>query len=245
MNFFSRPFTFIVLATQTSYRATIALRGIRRGVVTSCRVGGIELASNQPPLPFKHLRVPDRHVRWLALANAGDFSDKHWWFYPFKTNFLRQHALPDGFDIQIIVKKCWCGDGIWRGNDYDVPERFWERCHKCGGTGIYLKKKIMLIRWVLNGSVFHEPATWFEGNKVQPHETIEGLVKHAPVDSKAARRAMERLFLRYDPERLKRYYITKAHEWAYWKKVKVRGAFYRLNQRLRAAFGQQVDEVPF
>lgn len=190
--------------------------------------------------------MPAKHIEWLRVANAGDFSDKKPWFYPFKTRFCRAHALPDGYDLQVITLKCWCGDGIWRGSEYTLPERFWERCHKCGGTGIYLKKNILLIRLLLRDLVFHEPSqlvTYREGFEYK--NRFEGLIKHPPSDPKAARRAMERLMLRYEPETLKRLYLSRARDWAYWKRVGIQSAFRRLNQRLRALAGQELDEVPF
>ena len=159
---------------------------------------------NQLPLPFKNLNVPARHVEWLRVANAGNYLEKKFWFYPFKTRFLRTHALPDGFDLQIITLKCWCGDGIFRGMDYDRPERFWEPCAKCSGTGIYLKKRIPLIRWWLNGHLFHEPSQLVAGGSgMEYHTTFDGFITHpAPAGGdNAARRAMERLFLRYEPGR--------------------------------------------
>lgn len=199
----------------------------------------------QPPLPFKQLEIQARHIRWLQTANAGDYSEKKSVFYPFKSRFCRAHGITDGQDLQTITLKCWCGDGVFRGVDDHLPKDLWQACHKCGGTGIYLKKNILLIRWLVGGVLFHEPSTFAYHSDCPVKERFEGLIKHAPVDSKAACRAMERLLLRYEPETLKRLYLGRAQSWAYWKKTKIRFAFNRLNQRLRAMFGAPMDDVPF
>lgn len=158
----------------------------------------------QPCLPFPNWFVPPRHVHWLTLANAGNYAEKST-FYAFKTRFLKAHAIPDGYDLQVIVKKCYCGDGIYRGCD-DLPElpaTHWERCWKCNGTGVYDRAYIVLTRWDLNGQVFHIP----EGRKLNPtqghRELIHGLVRHEPeIHPRVAARAMRRLLLRYEPRTL-------------------------------------------
>lgn len=190
--------------------------------------------------------MPDRHVEWLYQANAADYFERRGWFYPFKTRFLRAHAIPDGLDLQTIVKKCWCGDGIWRGAEYTVPERYWERCHKCGGTGIYLTKHIVLIRWMLRDRLFHEPSSLIVHSSQHDYRVqFDGLIKHADVPSKTGRRAMQRLMLRYAPEMFIALWKQRATEWIYWRRVHMRSGFQRLNQALRAKAGLQTDDVPF
>lgn len=130
-----------------------------------------------------------------------------------------------------------------------LPKIHWEKCHKCGGTGIYLTKKILLIRWLVGGHLFHEPQNpmfvYVEG-RVPIKERFDGLIRHADVDPRRARRAMERLMLRYEPETLKRLYLSQINSWIYFKRQRAHSAFYRLNQRLRACFGREEDQtVPF
>lgn len=200
----------------------------------------------QPVLPFKNLTVTAKHVEWLRLANAGDYSAKKGWFYPFKSRFCHAHGVADGQDLQVITLKCYCGDGIWRGTDDTLPEERWERCYKCSGTGIYLKKNILLVRWLVGGHLFHEPSPFvYHEGSTPVKERFDGLIKHEDVDPAVARRCMERLMLRYEPETLKAFYIARARDWAYWKKVGLRSHFRRLNERLRAAFGLTRDDVPF
>ena len=168
----------------------------------------------QAILNFKNLTLPAKHIEWLALANAGDYLEKKSVFYPFKSRFCRSHGVADGQDLQVITLKCWCGDGIFRGIDNDRPRAFWEPCHKCGGTGIYLKKNIILIRWLVGGHLFHEPSTFAYHENTPVKERFDGLIRHKEVDPKVARRCMERLLLRYEPETLKRLYIARARDWA-------------------------------
>lgn len=154
----------------------------------------------QPPLPFPRFRVPARHVYWLTLANAGDYAVKHDAFYPFKTRFLHAHALADGYDLQIIVKKCWCGDGTWRGYEGTLSEHRWEPCWRCNGTRIYERKKIYLRRWLLGNELFHEPIGSHLSFTPEIRETIHGLIKHQKtVPDSHAERAFRRLLLRYEP----------------------------------------------
>ncbi len=181
----------------------------------------------QPILPFPHLKVPSRVASWLALANAGEYPNKKFWFYPFKTRFLKAHGISDGLDLQVITVKCWCGDGIFRGRDDmgQLPEHLWETCHKCSGTGIYMA-------YVAGRDVYKQK--------------FEGLIQHEPVDGKAATRAMERLLLRYEPETLKRLYLDRISLWTQRKKFAVSYNFRRLNERIRALYGvKELDEVPF
>lgn len=107
-------------------------------------------------LLFRHLQVPAKHLEWFRLANAGDYNDRKTWFYPFKSRFLYTHALPDGFDVQVIVRKCYCGDGIFRGIDRDRPRCFWEMCHRCNGSGIHDKKPWPGIMHICRPCVHHD-----------------------------------------------------------------------------------------
>lgn len=197
----------------------------------------------QPPLPFKHFAVPAKHVAWMALANAGKFPEKKFWFYPFKTRFLRRHALPDGFDLQIITLKCWCGDGIFRGIDCQRAKKFWEPCDRCGGSGIYVTKRIPLIRWLIGDHLFHEPSPWVADHpSMEYKQTFEGLIQHQEVPERSARRAMEKLMLRYEPETFLRLWMHRWRDWRYCRVVKLKFQMRRVKQLL--SFTKE-DEVPF
>lgn len=195
-------------------------------------------------LPFHHLSIPERHLQWMHEANAADYPERKFWFYPFKSRFCRAHGVTDGFDLQVITLKCWCGDGIWRGMEYTVPERFWERCWRCNGTGIYMKKEIALVRWIISTHLFHEPSTFLPNpNLMRFHDRIEGLVKHDPVPATVGRRAMERLFLRYETQLFLRLWN---HRWQMWKMSK--GETFRMHVRHVNRLLSRKDEdqgVPF
>ena len=183
-------------------------------------------------------------MEWLTLANAGKYSEKKPWFYPFKTRFLRNHALPDGFDLQIITLQCWCGDGIFRGVDDMRPEIFWEPCMRCGGTGIYLKKRVPLIRWLVNGHLFHEPSQEFSEPKDREYKnTFHGLIRHAEVPERAARRAMEKLMLRHEPDLFYQLWLSRWRNWKYWKVQKIKWQIAHVKRLL--SFAKEDDGVPF
>lgn len=200
----------------------------------------------QPTLPFKNLQVPAAHLRWFQAANAGDYFEKRWLFYPFKSRFLRAHAVTDGFDLQTIVKKCWCGDGIWRGRDDDLPKRLWQICDRCHGTGIYETKKIVLVRWLLNGLVFHTQseftyAHWAaDDTKFKNH--FSGLITHAEVPSATARRAMERLLLRYEPSEFLKLWQKRWRDWSSMKRSKIKFRIREVKELLRLV---EKQDVPF
>lgn len=190
--------------------------------------------------------VPQRHVEWLRIANAAEFNGKHFWFYPFKKRFLRAHAISDGLDLQIIVDKCWCGDGIWRGVEFSRPSQYWEICWKCNGTGVYRKRKVVLIRWLLNDTIFHEPSSLLE---YQPHfeyrTTHKGLIKHGDVPVGAGMRAFEKLLLRYEPVTFYRLFRERWRMKMNKPKNYARWACYRLRRRLEHYGGLRKDEIPF
>lgn len=152
-------------------------------------------------LPFPDWsKIPAHHVEWLAHANAGTYSLKKYAFYPFKTRFLKKYARPAGNDLQVIVRKCYCGDGIFRGIEWSRPAHLWETCWRCRGTKIYRTDRILLSRWELHGHIFHCP----EGTVLRAPdgivETIHGLVKHEQtVPNHIAIRCFRRLLLRYEP----------------------------------------------
>ena len=193
-------------------------------------------------LPIDALHIPPRHVEWLRQANAADYPDKRTWFYPFKTDFLRCHAITDGLDLQIIKDRCWCGDGIWRGREFTVPERYWDTCWRCDGSGIYRTRRVVLIRWLLDDALFHEPSNFdrVQRGGADYRNIINGLIKHPGVDSDLGRRAMLKLFLIYDRPMLRRWIQYKYAAWRYRKERAVAGAVSRFRIRWHLE-----DDCPF
>jgi len=191
-------------------------------------------------LPFPGLSIPDKHLQWFKTANAGNYVHKRAWFYPLKSLIMKRHGIADGYDVQIIKKPCYCGDGIWRGIYDDLPEHLWDRCRRCSGTGVYERKVIILRRWLLNGEVFHEPTT-LQPWQVRAKGCIRGLVVHEHVSTADAERAMMRLLIRYD---LPRWYDCWSSGWAQWLYNKRVRARILILDRLRRAFGRE-EEIPF
>lgn len=150
-------------------------------------------------LPFQRFRVSAADVQCLQLANAASYARRKYWFYPFKSAFLAAHGLPDGFDVQILTLRCWCGDGIWRGYYDTVPRRYWETCYRCNGTGIYDIKRVKLHRWLLGDRLFHEPnGLVTEAEVPAAREVITGRIQHSFVSSTDGERAFAALLWRHD-----------------------------------------------
>lgn len=201
-------------------------------------------------LPFSQWNVPERHVQWLASANAGDYPEKKFWFYPFKSRFCREHGVPDGMDLQVIEKKCWCGDGIFRGIEGTRPERFWEECNRCGGSGIFETRHVVLLRWRVGDRLFHEPSDWVSHAEYLPgkayHQRFEGLIRHPEVPADTARRSMEKLMFRYEPQRWLQLWQSRwrAWQWARSQKLKrmISSQIRHVNELLARV---REEEAPF
>lgn len=204
---------------------------------------------NQPALPFTHLLVPMQHVHYLRWANGGNYREKEEWFYPFKWRFLQKHALPDGVDLQIIKQKCWCGDGVFRGIDHDLPRVHWDACWKCNGSGVYRVKKIVLLRWRLRGVLFHVPSSSIDADlpALKFHETITGLVTHSGYGRSLSRHAFFKLLWLYERNTLWRMLHEQWVNWADWRERELRWKWQKLRYRLRDYFwpDDREDDIPF
>lgn len=204
---------------------------------------------NQPALPVAHLRVPMQHVHYLRWANGGNYRGKEEWFYPFKWRFLEKHALPDGCDLQVIKQKCWCGDGIFRGVDYDLPRIHWDICWKCNGTGVYRTKKIVLQRWLLCGVLFHVPSNSLQADFgwLEFKETITGLVTHSGYGRSLARHAFCKLLWIYEPDTLWRMLREQWVNGLDRRERNLRRKWEKMRYQIRDYFwpDDSEDEVPF
>ena len=122
-------------------------------------------------------------------------------FYDFKTKFLKEHTLHDGYDLQKITKTCWTCGGSGTHWTEDI-------CWSCDGTGIYENVNVALSRYVLNGNVFHVPVGRIYQGTVSVNgkinicirETINGLIKHEPTIKKPEYELLV-LFYKYDRDR--------------------------------------------
>jgi len=130
-----------------------------------------------------------------ACNNGGSYWYKQD-FYKLKNQLLDLFGHEDGYDLQVIVKRCHSCSGTGM---------YWqdEECFKCGGTGIYAIKNVVLERYKLNGELFHRPLgelTYckteiivFDGYDTHGYtkfkrvpfnglftDTIQGIIKHKP-----------------------------------------------------------------
>ncbi len=124
--------------------------------------------------------------RLLHLANA-DPGDRRS-FYELKERLLRRYATFWGNDIQEIVKECWGDQVDEHGDRYGCGPQ----CRRCGGTGVWERKWIVLQRWHWGGYVFHVP----EGRTYQKPESVQihGRIEH-PDYGRASREAELWLYL--------------------------------------------------
>lgn len=87
-------------------------------------------------------------------------------FFALKSAICENYGAYDGDDIQHITRPCW-------GYRYIPCD---DDCPKCGGSGIYSEKWVILKRWKIGGFVFHKPDRTIAGS-LQP-ATINGLIRH-------------------------------------------------------------------
>lgn len=143
--------------------------------------------------------VSDKDIKRFVLANSGNYTSKNL-FYLFKGNFLRKYGKENGFDLQVIEKKCWACSGTAMYSFYGDNGRVYrkEPCYKCL-NGVYYIKNIILKRYVINDSLFHIPVE--QSCLPQPIiNTIYGLVVHKEVDNKKALAACVYLLAKHNQE---------------------------------------------
>lgn len=122
--------------------------------------------------------IPLKHLRLFMVCNSKPFAGQQQ-FYTLKKKMLEKYGHADGYDLQIVKKKCWscAGTGI-----YDKQEDI--ACYKCCGTGIYDTRYYILKRYILNGNLFYVPVDDINAvskYKAKCKNTIEGLVTHKDV----------------------------------------------------------------
>lgn len=206
-------------------------------------------------LLFPQHRLPERHRHWFRLANAGDYPHKFLIFSPFKARFLRQHALPDGYDLQNIEQCCnRCDHGTWMGRDFDLPKHLWQPCNRCDGTGIYRVKHIVLQRWQLGPDLYHLPTNLHHYNDdaatlINPsyRSTITGRIQHATVEPRDASRALLYLLALYDRPTLMHYARHRWHQLT----QRAKRQLHRLNDWSDESFPDEpeffdaLNDIPF
>lgn len=104
-------------------------------------------------------------------------------FYAMKQRICEQYGERDGDDFQHIKKDCWG----YRNNPCD------QHCDRCGGSGVYSEKFVVLSRWKIGGLIFHRPERTMAWPTCQP--TIVGLIRHKRSRmAEASRMALELAF---------------------------------------------------
>lgn len=111
--------------------------------------------------------------RLLYLANTSPPGCGRDEFYAMKDWILARYGTPDGTDVQHIVSECW-------GNWHDDTGCQGAKCLRCGGTGVYEEKWILLQRWKIGHYSFHsKPTRIWKTHYAFKEPTIEGCVEHA------------------------------------------------------------------
>lgn len=154
-------------------------------------------------IPFpKTLDIPE--LDFLAFTACNN-APKGWiqkpTFYLLKNDMLQDYGTYDGYDLQIIQRKCHSCDG--KGN-------YWtgEACYRCR-AGIYETMLVALKRYVLNDVLFHRPVGrvdargHLDGAQMQFRTTIHGLVTHTPADGYNADNCLDFLLCRYAPDKMR------------------------------------------
>lgn len=135
--------------------------------------------------PMAANTFPELHLKLMIICNNAPshaFDKQH--FYEMKHVLLEQFATQDGFDVQIINKKCHsCKNGVW--NHWERKE-IQVQCNRCDGTSIYSTTIWKLKRYLLNDYLFHVPnGTFYNLNNVKYKNKIEGVIKHKPSEHNA------------------------------------------------------------
>jgi len=109
----------------------------------------------------------DTDFKRFQLCNSANFWLKQE-FYAFKFSFLEANAKTDGYDKQVIEKKCYSceGTGIFRCSWKPA-----EHCWSCL-NGIYQTRVYILRRYLFKGVIYHVPTT------NQERDLPEGEVKN-------------------------------------------------------------------
>ena len=133
-------------------------------------------------------------------------------FYAFKDRLLQKYGTFDGYDKQILIKKCFgCGGtGKYdpcRGCDYFGPCDLCNRlknqpCRRCNETGIFEQRTIWLARYLIGGRTFHMPVqSWKLPLLINPPTNVfTEKIEHEKIDAETAWRYALVLFWMFQPD---------------------------------------------
>ena len=176
------------------------------------------------------------------MANTGKYPEKQLFYEHVKKPILSTHGVSDGYDLQIIKKKCWScdGTGVYKKYHYEYGERFLlkkEECWHCV-NGIYETKYIWLKRSIINGNVYHTPVILpFMSAKPEPKNRINGLIEHKPV--KHARASFFMLLFIYN----RSVFFLQIRKMITRCRLNAKYRLKRLVNSIR--YRKQLDELPF
>lgn len=91
--------------------------------------------------------IPEKHLQLMLVCNSNKFLYQQA-FYKLKHKILSKHGKVDGYDLQIVKRKCNAcnGTGI-----YDKADNI--ECNRCN-SGIYSTSQYILKRYFSNGCSF-------------------------------------------------------------------------------------------
>ena len=121
---------------------------------------------------------------WHANADPG-FHRRD--FYAMKDRLLARYGRVVGHDVQRIQQPCY-------GTSWDMTCKG-AGCPRCGGTGIWSERWVLLERWDLAGRTFHKPVGPAHPRAV---DFIDGYIRHQPRNYRASRDAQLWLALLFD-----------------------------------------------
>ncbi|HRG38021.1 MAG TPA: hypothetical protein PK289_05785 [Bacteroidia bacterium] len=132
-------------------------------------------ATFQTQLFPETLDIPEAHMKAFIICNSSPTQT----FYLLKDKILTKYGHRNDYDLQIIKKTCNSCNGTGKFKCNWKPT---ETCWSCLGDGIYMKKQIILERWILNGNLFHKPLGHFFKLPVDTviKNKIYGYIRHDP-----------------------------------------------------------------
>ncbi len=185
--------------------------------------------------------ISTEHLDLLIKANAAEYIFKQS-FYEVKKKILDEHAEKVGLDLQQLIRRCRTCDGHGNytiygelsGDILDVRS-----CWNCNGTGKLGFHYWVLQRHLLNDHLFHTPLHSIdpEGADLDRFtKTIQGTIKHEPVDERVGLFAYFELAAYYAPEQLKQVCLMAAsRNKSKWKKNRL--PMHDLNQFMSTWYG--------
>jgi hypothetical protein len=116
----------------------------------------------------------------FVMANGSDY----WYemkeeFYKVKNKVLKRKAIYCGLQMQRVPVRCNSCDGTGRWHYWYYDGGEW--CFRCRGTGIFQVRLYYLMKYILNGKVFHIPVgRWYmpQFGDLCTQEVISGRIKH-------------------------------------------------------------------